>query len=70
MRHKAYCDEVRAALDAIGKRLKIMVSDACPIVAKSKENGKIARPMGLAARLNVLSDNPRRLITGSVWRAP
>lgn len=70
MRHEIYSKEVRKALDAIGKRLKIMMRGACPIAAKSKENGKIDPPMGLTARLNVLSDNLRRLVTGSVWRPP
>lgn len=70
MRHADYSAEVKKALNAIGKRLKIMIRGACPIAAQSKENGKVDPPMGLTARLNVLSDNLRRLLTGSVWRPP
>lgn len=70
MRHNDYSRAVRKALDKIGERLKAMMRGTCPIAAKSKENGKIDPPMGLTARLNVLSDNLRRLVTGSVWRPP
>lgn len=70
MRHVDYSREVKKALNAIGARLRVMAAGACPIAAKSKENGKIDPPMGLTARLNVLSDNLRGLLTGDVWRAP
>ena len=70
MRHVDYSAEVAKVLDEIGSRLKKMVSTYCPIAKNSKDKKKVDPPMGLPVRLNVLSNNLRRLLTGSVWRAP
>ncbi len=70
MRHADYSAEVKKALNAIGDRLLLMVDSSCPIAKDSQEDGKVDPPMGLKARLNVLSNNLERLLTGSLWRAP
>ena len=70
MRHKDYSDEVRRALDAIGERLEEMMDEACPIAAENTQDEKTDPPMGLSSRLDALSENLRRLVTGDVWRAP
>ncbi len=70
MRHKKYSDKVRELLKAIAQRMKLMANGECPIASSSKKDGKFDPPMGLVGRLNVLSVNLRRLVTGPVWRAP
>lgn len=70
MRHKDYSNKVKESLNAIGKRLKVMSGNSCPIAKSSQENGKVDPPMGLSSRLDALSNNLRRLVTGEVWRAP
>lgn len=70
MRHKKYSDKVRDILKAIASRMKLMAKGECPIAKSSKKSGKFDPPMGLVGRLNVLSDNLRRLTTGPVWRPP
>jgi hypothetical protein len=70
MAHKKYSDKVREVLKAIGKRLKDMAARDCPFATGNKENGKVDPPYGLVGRLNVLSANLNRLVTGPVWRDP
>lgn len=70
MRHLDYSIEVQKSLDAIGARLKKMATSDCPLAKSSQDKGKIDPPMGLPSRLNVLSGNLRRLVSGSVWRSP
>lgn len=70
MRHKPYSDQVREILKTIGSRMKLMAKGECPIAADSKESGKFDPPMGLVGRLNALSANMHRFLTGSIWRPP
>lgn len=70
MRHVDYSKEVKKALNAIAERLALMAGGSCPIAAKSENDSKYDPPMGLPSRLNALSGNLRRLLTGSVWRSP
>jgi hypothetical protein len=72
MSHEPYSEKVQEILKAVGARLKLLSDGShCPIAKKSKDkDGKFDPPYGLVARLNVLSDNMRRLVTGSLWRPP
>ena len=72
MRHMKYSDKVRAILKAVAERLALMSENGiCPVAKASKsQDGKFDPPYGLVARLNVLSGNLRRLLTGSIWRPP
>ncbi|NTX17799.1 AHH domain-containing protein [Myxococcus sp. CA056] len=70
MRHKPYSDKVRQTLQSIGERLQVMADEACPLAKASKDQDKCAPPLGLTARLNLLSENLRGLLTKSVWRPP
>jgi hypothetical protein len=72
MSHKKYSEKVREILDAVGRRLHLMSRGGICAVAKrhKSEDGKFEPPFGLVARLNVLSQNLRRLMTGSTWRPP
>lgn len=70
MSHKKYSDKVREILKSIGARLKSMAGGECPIASGSKSNGKLVPPAGLPGRLDVLSGNLERLVTGAVWRPP
>jgi hypothetical protein len=71
MRHKAYSSKVQTLLTSIGERLCMMVTGTCPI-AESSDDGsnKFDPPPGLVARLNVMSSNLDRLLTGSRWQPP
>jgi hypothetical protein len=71
MRHKEYSTEVQTVLNMIAEKMGLMCMGECPIAAASASAGdKIDPPMGLPARLKVLSENLRRLLTGPVWRDP
>lgn len=70
MRHNKYSDKVTEILEAIGTKLTLMAIGACPIAADSEDDGKFDPPTGLPGRLDVLSGNLRRLLTGGVWRPP
>lgn len=70
MRHADYSNQVKKALNAIGERMSQMAVETCPIASNSEDDGKIDPPMGLPSRLDALSNNLRRLLTGEVWRAP
>ncbi|MDH5182037.1 MAG: AHH domain-containing protein [Gammaproteobacteria bacterium] len=70
MRHVDYSDKVRQVLDKMGRKLKLMAKGKCPEAKKSKDNGKFDAPMGLVARLDGLSRNLKKLLTGKVWRRP
>jgi hypothetical protein len=72
MSHAKYSKKVQAILRAVGERLALMSMNAiCPVAKAGKsENGMFEPPYGLVARLNVLSNNLRRLTTGGTWRPP
>jgi hypothetical protein len=69
MRHKKYSDKVKEILKAMAQRLRLMAKGVCPI-AKASAEKKFDPPVGLVGRLDVLSGNLDRLLTGNVWRAP
>jgi hypothetical protein len=70
MRHLKYSDKVVEILKTIAQRLSLMADGACPLVASSNDADKFDPPAGLVARLDVLSANLSRLLTGTVWRPP
>jgi hypothetical protein len=73
MRHSDYSAKVKNVLDKIAVRLRSMARFACPVAGASKrkrDDSKVDAPMGLPARLRILQNNLRRLLTGPVWRAP
>ena len=63
MVHADYNTAVKNVLKAV--KVKMM---KCPEVSSSSD--KFDPPMGLAARLNVLSSRMRSLLTGTVWHEP
>lgn len=70
MRHVNYSEEVKNVLNGIAGKLKLMSKGVCEIASKKKEDGKYEAPTGLVARLNVLSGQLNRLLTGPSWHAP
>ncbi len=72
MSHGDYEDKVREILDTVAERLALMSDGGiCPEAQKNKSSdGKFDPPYGLVARLNVLSNNLRRLVIGPLWRPP
>ena len=71
MRHKEYSTEVQNILNAIGERMCMMVTGTCPLAESSNDGSdKFDPPPGLVARLNVLSSNLNRLLTGTRWQPP
>jgi len=69
MRHKEYSDKVREILKTIPQRLAEMAVFECPLTTGS-EDDKFEPPMCLVGRLNVLSENLKRFLTGELWRPP
>ncbi len=67
MRHKDYSIQVQKVLDKIAAKLEKMEDGACKIASDSKEDGKLDAPLGLVARLNVLSAQLKVLLIGPVW---
>ena len=71
MRCTVYSKEVAKALDALGARLKLFTAGGCPVASASVDSdGKFDPPGGISRRLDVLSANLRRLVTGTTWRSP
>jgi hypothetical protein len=71
MRHADYSNKVRQVLGNIGARLHVMTTKTCPLAKDSKDaDGKFNAPYALKGRLNLLSSNLRRLVTGDIWRPP
>lgn len=70
MRHSKYSAEVRDVLDGIAGKLKLMTKGVCEIASNKKNDDKFEAPTGLVSRLNVLSKQLERLLTGPSWHAP
>lgn len=72
--HTIYSNEVRTTLGMIAAKIKEIVKPRkeviCPYAQKKKDDDKLDAPGGLPGRLNALSSNLRRLVTGDVWRPP
>lgn len=70
MRHADYSNEVRKVLNKYAEKLRLLAGGDCPEASSSKDKGKFDAPKNLTSRLDVLSANLERLLTGKIWRSP
>ena len=71
MRHNKYSEKVQEILEVIAERMRLMAAGACPLASDSADDDdKLDPPYGVVGRLNVLSENLNRLVTGALWRPP
>jgi hypothetical protein len=70
MSHGQYSGRVREILDQLGDKLKLITTkNVCPL-AKESQSDKFNAPKGLKSRLNSISAQMRRIVSGPVWQGP
>ena len=70
MRHLNYSEEVKDILDGIAGKLQLMTKGLCDVASAEEEDGKFEAPKGLVSRLNIISRQLERLLTGPTWHSP
>ena len=70
MCHTSYSGKVQEILDVLASKLKFLTSSGICEKANAKEEDLFDAPHGLLGRLNAISAQMRRYVTGPVWREP
>lgn len=70
MSHTQYSLKVQEIIDALGDKLTLLTSSSKCDKADGKKNDKFDAPRGLIARLDGVSHQMKRFVSGPVWRPP
>ena len=74
--HKPYGDAVRPILDELGAKLQLITESGACKEADANKSNKFKPPMGLKSRLNHISEQLRRITSGTkdgsptIWQPP